>query len=92
MRFARCRDFPATRQFLLDYVEKVEHAKDKVKLHGAVPVKRAPGDNAETNKLGFCIESEITPEERYRERMRVNEAMAYQQSMAVLREQQKARS
>jgi hypothetical protein len=35
----------------------------------------------------FCIESEITREERYQERMRTADAMRYQQSMALLREQ-----
>ena len=48
---------------------------------------RGSGGDAETNKLAFCIESEITKEERRRERLRVREAMMYQQSLAALREQ-----
>jgi hypothetical protein len=39
----------------------------------------------ETNTLAFCIESEITREERYQ--MRTVEAMRYQQSVVLLREQ-----
>jgi hypothetical protein len=39
-----------------------------------------------TNTLPFCIESEITNEERYLEKMGTAEAMRYQQSMALLRE------
>jgi hypothetical protein len=37
--------------------------------------------------LPFCIESQITREERYLEKMRTAEAMRYQQSMALLQEQ-----
>jgi len=47
--------------------------KDEVSLHGAVPIKG--GADAETNELPFCIESEITSEERRRERMRVIKEM-----------------
>jgi DNA invertase Pin-like site-specific DNA recombinase len=87
VRFARCRDFADTRQFFLDYVEKVVHLKDKVSLHGSVPIKSGHGDAAETNKLAFCIESEITLEERYAERMRTAQEMLYQQSIAALHKQ-----
>jgi hypothetical protein len=41
----------------------------------------------ETNALPFCIESEISKEERNREKMRTAEEMRYQQSVALLREQ-----
>jgi site-specific DNA recombinase len=64
MRFGKCADFASKRQFLLDYVEKVVHVKDKVALHGSVPIKTGHGEDAETNKLSFCIESEITKAER----------------------------
>jgi hypothetical protein len=37
--------------------------------------------------MPFCIESEITREERYQESMRTADAMRYQQSMALLRKQ-----
>ena len=47
--------------------------KDKVSLHGAVPIKG--GADAETNALPSCIESEITSEERRCERMRVIKEM-----------------
>ena len=90
VRFAKCADFASKRQFLLDYVEKVVHVKDKVALHGSVPIKSGHGEEAETNKLPFCIESEITQAERYLERMRTRDALMYQQSMAMLREQDAA--
>ncbi len=90
MRFAKCGDFTSKRQFLLDYVEKVVHLKDKVVLHGSVPIKSGHGEDAETNKLPFCIESEITKAERYVERMRNRDVLMYQQSMAMLREQSAA--
>jgi hypothetical protein len=85
VRFKKCKDFANTRQFLLDYVEKVTHVKDKVSLHGRVPIKRTTGNDTEINELAFCIEAEITREDRYRERMRVAEALDYQQSLAALR-------
>jgi len=90
VRFAKCGDFASTRQFLLDYVEKVVHLKDKVAVHVSVPIKSGHGEDAETNKLPFCIESEITKAERYLERMRTRDAMMYQQSMAMLRQQSAA--
>jgi hypothetical protein len=40
-----------------------------------------------TNTLPYCVESEIRREERYLEKMQTAEAMRYQQSMALLREQ-----
>jgi len=58
--------------------------------HAAVPIKSGYGEDAETNRLPFCIESEITKAERYVERMRTRDAMMYQQSMAMLREQSAA--
>jgi hypothetical protein len=86
VRFKKCTDFLSTRQFLLDYVEKVTHVKDKVALHGRVPIKRVTRNDTEINELAFCIEGEITREDRYRERMRVAEELDYQQSMAQMRE------
>jgi hypothetical protein len=64
---------------MLHYVEKI--------VHGRVPVRYEQGDDMEMNTLPFCIESEITREERYLEKMRTAEAMRYQQSIALLREQ-----
>jgi hypothetical protein len=72
---------------MLHYVEKVVHVNGKVSLHGRMPVKYEQGDDIETNTLPFCIESEITREERYLDKMRTAEAMRYQQSVALLREQ-----
>jgi len=63
---------------------------DKVALHGSVPIKSGHGDDAETNKLPFCIESEITKGERYLERMRSRDVLLYQQSIAMLRERSAA--
>jgi hypothetical protein len=68
MRFNRCTDSASVRQFMLHYVEKIVHLNGKVSLHGRVPVKYEQGDSMETNALPFCIESEITAEERYREK------------------------
>jgi hypothetical protein len=72
---------------MLHYVEKSVHLNGKVWLHGRVPIRYEQADDMETNTLPFCIESEITREERYREKMRTAEAMRYQQSVALLREQ-----
>jgi site-specific DNA recombinase len=88
VRFNTCGSDPSSmRAFMLHYVEKVVYVNDKVALHGRVPVKYDQGDDVERNTLPFCIESEITREERYLERMRTAEAMRYQQSVALLREQ-----
>jgi len=87
VRFAKCGDFASKRQFLLDHVERVVHVKDKVSLHGSVPVKSGHGEDAETNKLAFCIESEITKAERYLERMRMRDVALYQKSIAMLRDE-----
>ena len=72
---------------MLHYVEKVVHFNGKVSLHGRVPVKYEQGDSMETNTLPFCIESEITREDRYQDKMQTAEALRYQQSIALLREQ-----
>jgi hypothetical protein len=72
----------------LDYVEKVTHAKDKVSLHGRVPIKHTIRSETEVNDLAFCIEREITREDRYREKMRIAQELDYQQSVARLREQE----
>jgi hypothetical protein len=88
VRFSKCCSDPATlRQFMLHYVEKVVHVNGKVSLHGLVPVRYEQGDGMETNTLPFCIESEITREERYLDKAQTAEAMLYQQSVALLREQ-----
>ena len=70
---------------MLHYVEKIVHLNGKVWLHGRVPVRYEQGDDIETHALPFCIESEITREKRYREKMRTAEAMRYQQSVAEMR-------
>lgn len=70
---------------MLHYVEKVVHLNGKVSLHGCVPVKQA--DDLATNTLPFCIESQVSKQERKLEKMRTAEAMRYQQSMALPREQ-----
>ena len=72
---------------MLHYVEKIVYVNDKVSLHGRVPIRYEQGDDVQTNTLAFCIESEITREERYLEKMRTAEAMRYQQSVALLRAQ-----
>jgi hypothetical protein len=88
VRFNKSSSDPASmRAFMLHYVEKVVHLNGKVSLHGRVPVKYEQGEDKEINTLPFCIETEITREERYLDRMRTAEAMLYQQSVALLREQ-----
>jgi hypothetical protein len=54
-------------------------------LHGRVPIKHTTDNETEINELAFCTEAEITRKDRYRERMRVAEALDYQQSMAAFR-------
>jgi hypothetical protein len=88
LRLAKCSDFATKRQFLVDYARKVEILKDKVTLHGAVPIRVEHHAEVETNELPFCIESQITAEERKRDKKRTMEEMRYQQSMARLRNQQ----
>jgi hypothetical protein len=61
-------------------------AGTQVSLNGRVPVRYDRGDDIETNTLPFCIESEITRGERYREKTRTAKAMRYQQWVALLRE------
>jgi site-specific DNA recombinase len=88
VRLNKCHSDPASmRAFMLHYVEKIVYVNDKVSLHGRVPIRYEQGDDVQTNTLAFCIESEITREERYLEKMRTAEAMRYQQSVALLREQ-----
>lgn len=71
VRFNKCCSDPSSmRAFMLHYVEKVVHLNGKVSLHGRVPVRYEQGDDIETNTLPFCIESQITREERYLEKMR----------------------
>jgi hypothetical protein len=65
VRFNKCSDPSTLRAFILHYVEKIVHLNGKVSLHGRVPVKYEQGDDIETHTLPFCIESEITREERY---------------------------
>jgi hypothetical protein len=54
---------------------RVEHVRQSglMSAPGAVPIKG--GADAETNALPFCVESEITKEERGRERMRMMKEM-----------------
>jgi DNA invertase Pin-like site-specific DNA recombinase len=85
-RFVKCTDFASTRQFLLDYAEKIVFVNGKVSLHGQVPIRHTEGNTTETNMLPFRIESEITKEERQQERMRTAEAVRYQASAALLRD------
>jgi hypothetical protein len=85
VRFYKCKDFASMRQFLLDYIEKVTHVKDKVSLHGRVPIKHRSGNDTELNDLSFCIEGTITKEDRHQDRMQILQARDYQQSLAALR-------
>ena len=81
-RFAECSDTRNKRQFLLDYIQKVTFLNDKVSIHGRIPLR---GQNREeTNFLPFCIETEITKEDRKRERMRTIETVHMQQAMSTI--------
>jgi hypothetical protein len=88
LRLDACTNTASMRRFLLEYVDKVVYVKHTVWLHGFVPIASGDGDGAPEKKLPFCIVSEITRQERYEERMRVSEAMKYQQSLTLLRHQQ----
>ena len=70
-RFARCSDTRSKRQFLLDYIQKVTFLNDKISVHGRIPLR---GQKQEGPKLlPFCIEREITKDDRKQERMRTIE-------------------
>ena len=88
VRLATCADMASMRRFLLEYVDKVVYLKHTVSLHGFVPVVSEIGDDTPARKLPFCIVSEITRQERWEERMRVGEAMKYQQSLTLQRHQE----
>src|SRR5688572_29856209 len=81
-RFAQCTDTRSKRQFLLDYIEKVAFLNDKVSIHGRIPLR---GQNREDPKLlPFCIEREITKQDRKQERMRTIQTVHMQQAMGRL--------
>jgi hypothetical protein len=63
-RYEKCVDFDTTRQFLLDYVEKIVFLNDAVALYGSVPVRVRAGDGAtRVNWLRFCIDRNINRKE-----------------------------
>jgi site-specific DNA recombinase len=79
-RFRECSDTRNKRQFLLDYIQKVAFLNDKVSIHGRIPLR---GHNQDApGFLPFCIEREITKEDRKQERMRTIEAVHMQQAMS----------
>jgi hypothetical protein len=63
-RFEHCNDFASTRQFLLDYVEKIVLSHDDITIFGRVPL--GTGEQS----LPFRIETAITLEDRRINRLR----------------------
>ena len=56
-RFEKCTTFDATRQFLLDYVQRIVYHHSKVTIVGTVPVKR--GTFQAATPAPFRIEGEL---------------------------------
>ena len=81
-RFAQCSETRSKRQFLLDYVEKVVFVNYKVSIHGRIPFSGQ--SQGEKSFLPFRIDTEVTKEDRKRERMRTIEAVHMQQAMSGL--------
>jgi len=81
-RFAQCSETRSKRQFLLDYIEKVVFVNYKVSIHGRIPFSRQ--NQGEKSFLPFRIDTEVTKEDRQRERMRTIEAVHMQQAMSSL--------
>ena len=65
-----------------DYIGKVTFLNDKVSIHGRIPVRGQ--SHEEKSFLPFRIESEITKEDRKRERMRTIATVHMQQAMSRL--------
>jgi site-specific DNA recombinase len=63
-RFEQCSDFASTRQFLLDYVDKIVLSHDNVAIVGLIPL--GVGEQS----LPFRIETAITQEDRRADRLR----------------------
>ena len=59
-RLETATDFDTKRRFLLDHIDKVVYANDRIALYGSMPVDlpsdEAPGQPTERTKIGFCIE------------------------------------
>jgi hypothetical protein len=81
-RFAQCSETRSKRQFLLDYVEKIVFFNYKVSIHGRIPF--AGQSQGEKSLLPFCIQTEVTKEDRKRERIRTRDAVHMQQAMSDL--------
>ena len=63
-RSEQCNDFASTRQFLLDYVEKIVLSHDDITIIGRVPL--GTGEQS----LPLRIETAITQEDRCIDRLR----------------------
>ena len=81
-RFPQCSETRSKRQFLLDYIEKVVFVNYKVSIHGRIPFSGQ--SQGEKSFLPFRIDTEVTKEDRKRERMRTIEAVHIQQAMSSL--------
>jgi site-specific DNA recombinase len=77
-RFEHCSDFASTRQFLLDYVEKIVLSPDGIAIVGRVPL--GTGEQS----LPFRIETAITQEDRRADRLRRVEETRQRQLLAIV--------
>jgi hypothetical protein len=77
-RFERCSDFASTRQFLLDYVEKIVLSHDDITIVGRVPL------GAGEQSLPFRIETAITDEDRRADRLRRMDEVRQRQLLTMV--------
>ena len=77
-RFEHCSDFASTRQFLLDYVEKIVLSPDGITIVGRVPL------GAGEHSLPFRIETAITPEDRRADRLRRMDEVRQRQLLTIV--------
>lgn len=68
LRYEKCADFETRRQFLLDYIGEIRYRKDRVELHGLVPIDlktpEAKSSDVGLAQIEFCIEAEISIADR----------------------------
>jgi hypothetical protein len=77
-RFERCNDFASTRQFLLDYIEKIVLSQDDISICGRVPL------GAGEQSLPFRIETAITPEDRRADKLRRMDEVRQRQFLTMV--------
>lgn len=59
----KCTDFNSKRQFLLEYIDKIIHNNNHIKLIGFIPIKlktdEDPDQSSEASKISFTIEGSV---------------------------------